>query len=71
MKIQAKDLKAGMRFTFVGAFVEYWAGGDATEDLTYTGKVKLRGVRHSTTQPSVYLDIRLDADQEVEVTGKA
>lgn len=62
----AYNLKAGTRFTYVGAFAEYHADSDAEPDETYLGKVKLRGVRHSPDR-IVYLDIRLDSAQEIEV----
>lgn len=63
--IRASQLKTGMKFTYVGAFVTYWAVSGATPDPAYPGKVRLRGVRHGP-EDSVYLDIRLGADQLVE-----
>lgn len=67
--VQAKNLKTGARFTYVGAFVHYHVLTDPEPDPSYPEKVIFRAVRHSTSQASVYLRIRLDADQEVEVTS--
>lgn len=62
MTLYAYNLKAGTRFTYVGAFAEYVTCSDASPDTSYPGKVLVEARRGD-----ICLDIRLNSEQEVTV----
>lgn len=65
--MRAAEIKKGTEFTYVGAFVHYWATSDAKPDPTYPGKVVIRAARYAGHRGTLDIGIRLDADASVEV----
>lgn len=63
-QIHAGQLMIGDRFTYVGAFIDYWVYQSPKADPSFPGRVLIEATRTSgVTQ--VFLMIRLPADLEV------